>query len=94
MQKLNLKLQDIDQFAIHPGGKRILEAVEKGLNVSSEKNKSAYKVLSEFGNMSSPTVLFVLHEMWDNIKPKDKILSFAFGPGLTMESMLLEQVEI
>lgn len=93
MEKLQLTLKDINQFAIHPGGKRILEAVEKGLKLPAEINASAYKVLSEFGNMSSPTVLFVLHEMWDKIQPKDKVLSFAFGPGLTMESMLLERVE-
>lgn len=93
MQKLKLTLADINQFAIHPGGKRILEAVQKGLKLPAEVNESAYKVLREFGNMSSPTVLFVLDEMWDKIQPKDKILSFAFGPGLTMESMLLERVE-
>jgi predicted naringenin-chalcone synthase len=94
MGKLQLPLKDINQFAIHPGGKRILEAVEKGLELPKEINDSAYKVLREFGNMSSPTVLFVLQEMWDIIQPKDKVLSFAFGPGLTMESMLLERVEI
>jgi len=93
MNKLQLRLKDINQFAIHPGGKRILEAVEKGLNLPKEINVSAYKILKEFGNMSSPTVLFVLHEMWDKIQPNDKVLSFAFGPGLTMESMLLERVE-
>jgi predicted naringenin-chalcone synthase len=93
MEKLSLTLKDINQFAIHPGGKRILEAVEKGLKLPAEINASAYKVLREFGNMSSPTVLFVLHEMWNKIQPKDKVLSFAFGPGLTMESMLLERVE-
>jgi len=94
MVKLELTLEDINQFAIHPGGKRILEAVEKGLGLPAQINASAYKVLREFGNMSSPTVLFVLQEMWEDIQPNDKILSFAFGPGLTMESMLLERVEI
>ncbi|WKV13329.1 type III polyketide synthase [Marivirga harenae] len=93
MEKLQLTLKDINQFAIHPGGKRILEAVEKGLELPKEINESAYKVLKEFGNMSSPTVLFVLQEMWNKIQPRDKVLSFAFGPGLTMESMLLERVE-
>lgn len=93
MDKLQLTLKDINQFAIHPGGKRILQAVEKGLKLPTEINEAAYKVLREFGNMSSPTVLYVLEEMWLKIQPKDKILSFAFGPGLTMESMLLERVE-
>jgi predicted naringenin-chalcone synthase len=93
MNQLKLSLKDINQFAIHPGGKRILEAVEKGLQLPAEINKAAYKVLKEFGNMSSPTVLFVIAEMLDSIKNGEKVLSFAFGPGLTMESMLLERAE-
>lgn len=93
MEKLHLTLADINQFAIHPGGKRILQAVEQGLKLPVEINKAAYKVLKEFGNMSSPTVLFVIYELLSTIRPGDKVLSFAFGPGLTMESMLLESVE-
>lgn len=83
----------IDFFAIHPGGKKILEAIEQALGISKTNNKAAYEVLRSFGNMSSPTVLFVLKEVWDQLSASDKgkkILSFAFGPGLTMESMLLE----
>ena len=60
MEKLQLTLKDINQFAIHPGGKRILEAVEKGLKLPAEINASAYKVLKEFGNMSSPTGAFCI----------------------------------
>jgi predicted naringenin-chalcone synthase len=50
-------------------------------------------VLKNYGNMSSPTVLFVLHELMNTLTPADHgktVLSFAFGPGLTLESMLLE----
>lgn len=86
-------LNAISFFAIHPGGKRILEAIEQSLGLTKAQNSAAYEVLRSFGNMSSPTVLFVLKEIWDGLAATDdgkKILSFAFGPGLTMESMLLE----
>ena len=84
-------IRDIRFFAIHPGGRKILESVEQELNISPEMNEPAYHVLKNFGNMSSPTVLFVLDRIWSKLSAADKddlILSFAFGPGLTLESML------
>ena len=82
----------IKYFAIHPGGKKILEAVESELGIDRERNFAAHKVLSEFGNMSSPTIVFVLDELKKHIQPKDHdeyIFCMAFGPGLTLESSLL-----
>lgn len=93
LDKVSRKIMDISYFAIHPGGKRILEVIEAELNLNKEQNKYAYDVLRKFGNMSSPTVLFVLNEIWNQLTPGDQgkeILSFAFGPGLTMESMILK----
>ena len=93
MKKGPWKLSEIDYFAIHPGGKRILESIQQALNITSHQNRFAYQILRDFGNMSSPTILFVLKEIWDNLKKEDqgkRILSFAFGPGLTMESMILQ----
>lgn len=90
---LNLNLDDIDHFAIHPGGKRILEVIEEELQISRKQNWAAYHVLKEYGNMSSPTVLFVLQSILKSLTEEDNhknILSFAFGPGLTLESMLLK----
>lgn len=92
LRHMKLRLTDIDFFAIHPGGKRILEVIEQQLGLEKEDNRYAYQVLKQFGNMSSPTVLFVLKALWDDLKKSDtgkNILSFAFGPGLTLESMLL-----
>lgn len=89
--KLNKKISDIRHFAIHPGGKKILEVIEKELSITKEQNASAYHVLQQFGNMSSPTVLFVLTEVLKKLNHSDDnthILSFAFGPGLTLESIL------
>ncbi|WP_421891864.1 type III polyketide synthase [Marinoscillum sp.] len=93
LSKLSLNLSDIDYFAIHPGGKRILEVIEEELGVSRDQNGHAYEVMRNYGNMSSPTVLFVLQRLMKNISNQDEdknILSFAFGPGLTLESMLLK----
>lgn len=90
---LGMSREDIDLFAIHPGGKRILQVIEEELSMSKEDNSFAYQVLQEYGNMSSPTVLFVLRRLMDSLSEKDRdknVLSFAFGPGLTLESMLLK----
>lgn len=92
ISRMNLTREDINYFAIHPGGRRILEVCEEELGMASQDNECAYRVLSEYGNMSSPTVLFVIREHWKNLSAEDKsknMLSFAFGPGLTMESALL-----
>lgn len=91
LQNINKKIQDIKHFAIHPGGKKILEVIEKELGITREQNQPAYHVLNNFGNMSSPTVLFVLNEIFKNLDTSDNnsfVLSFAFGPGLTLESIL------
>jgi alpha-pyrone synthase len=93
LKNLNMKLSSIDYFAIHPGGRRILEAIEDELGVSKNDNRYAYDILRNYGNMSSPTVLFVLQSILKELKETDhgkNILSFAFGPGLTLESMLLK----
>jgi alpha-pyrone synthase len=97
LNTLSLSVEDIDYFAIHPGGRRILEAIEQALGLSKEDNRHAYEVLRYFGNMSSPTVLFVLKSIWSELTSADagkNILSFAFGPGLTLESMLLSVATI
>ncbi len=81
----------IKYFCIHPGGKRILEALGKGLSLTDGDLDTSYKILREYGNMSSATVLFVLKEMWYKTSA-DKgahIFSAAFGPGLTMESVIM-----
>jgi predicted naringenin-chalcone synthase len=92
MNNLSQPVESVDYFAIHPGGKKILAAIEDRLEISSEDNRFAYQVLREYGNMSSPTVLFVLKAIMDQLTPDDNgknVLSFAFGPGLTLESMFL-----
>lgn len=88
-----LSINDIDFFAIHPGGVKILQACEQALGIQKEDNHYSYQILKNYGNMSSATILFVLKAIWDDIEINDKqktIFSCAFGPGLTLESMLLK----
>lgn len=88
-----LKQVDIDYYAIHPGGMKILEACEQSLHVTKEQNEISYGVLRDFGNMSSVTILFVLKRYLDALSETDKgkhMLACAFGPGITMESMIAE----
>lgn len=93
LAQLGCGMNDIKHQAVHPGGVRILQAVEKSIGVSREKFEESYQVLRNYGNMSSATVLFVLKEILKRISVKehgDLALSMGFGPGLTLESMLLQ----
>ncbi|HEX6223873.1 MAG TPA: type III polyketide synthase [Chryseolinea sp.] len=93
LKKISRQVRDIRFLAVHPGGKKILENIEQELAISKEMNEAAYFVLKNYGNMSSPTILFVLHAIFNKIRLEDQneyILSFAFGPGLTLESMVLK----
>jgi alpha-pyrone synthase len=90
-----ISLQDIDYYAIHPGGVAILEACEESLGISPEDNRFSYDVLRQNGNMSSATILFVLKAIWKQLGVSDHhktIFCCAFGPGLTLESMLLRGI--
>lgn len=92
LDKIAVSFEDIQHFVIHPGGIKILQAIEKELNISKTENEDAYEVLRNYGNMSSPTVLFVLKQLFQRLNSShhgQRVLSFAFGPGLTLESMVL-----
>ncbi len=90
-----IELNDVDLYAIHPGGKSILQACESVLGISAHDNRYSYQILRDYGNMSSATVLFVLKAIWNDLTLNDHdktIFSCAFGPGLTLEAMLLKTV--
>jgi predicted naringenin-chalcone synthase len=91
IEKAGFPAESIKYFCIHPGGKRILEAVAKGLSFTNGDLDASYKILREYGNMSSATILFVLKEMWPKVMadPGAHIFVAAFGPGLTMESVIM-----
>lgn len=85
----NLKKDEITHWCIHPGGKKILEVIKQQLSLSIDDLSCSRKVLSEYGNMSSPTILFVLKEIMKGVQDKPaNIFGVAFGPGLTMETFI------
>jgi len=85
------KLSQIRNFAIHPGGKQILQKVQEAFELDPEVNAHAWDVLRQFGNMSSATILFVLDRMMEDPKVQGEILAMGFGPGLTLETLHLEK---
>ncbi|WP_143959304.1 type III polyketide synthase [Litoribacter populi] len=85
------KLSTIKNFAIHPGGKMILKKVEESFGIASEQNCFAHQVLRDFGNMSSATILFVLEKILKQTGNPGEILAMGFGPGLTLETLLLDK---
>jgi len=62
--------------------------IEQKLKLQKDELCFSRKILQAYGNMSSPTILFVLKEMWNNIQNGANIFGVAFGPGLTMETFL------
>jgi alpha-pyrone synthase len=84
----------ITHWAIHPGGKAVLDAVQTALRIPKHGLWQAREVLRQYGNMSSATVLFVLQRMLDPETPAGFGLAMAFGPGLTVESMQFAKGEV
>lgn len=87
----SVSLDAIDRWAVHPGGRSILDKVQQRLGLSDDLLEPSRTVLREQGNMSSATVLFILQRLLDGASPgtDERICALAFGPGLTIESTLL-----
>jgi predicted naringenin-chalcone synthase len=83
----NASVEEIDLWAVHPGGRSVLDAVETALALPADAMAASRKVLREFGNMSSATILFVLKEMLAAGRSGQRGKAMAFGPGLTAETM-------
>ncbi|MBP1933771.1 type III polyketide synthase [Ammoniphilus resinae] len=86
------QIEQIDHYIIHPGGKKVLEAFQKALDIPEEKLGITRQVLKENGNMSSCTVLYVLNEFikQKQMNPGEKGLISALGPGFSAEMILVE----
>jgi predicted naringenin-chalcone synthase len=92
LKAAGLRREEISRWAIHPGGKKILESIEKELGLDKQDLQVSYDILKNYGNMSSPTILFVLKDIMKRLNAgEEKIFAAAFGPGLTMETIILEQ---
>ena len=82
--------RDIDRFCCHPGGVKVIDAIESALHLPSGNLDLERQVLRDFGNMSAPTVLFVLHRLIERGLP-GQVLATAFGPGFTCAGLLLQR---
>lgn len=93
LENAHLDKNEISHWCMHPGGKRILSSIEKSIDITTADLKHSYNVLKNYGNMSSPTILFVLKEIMDSLaikkEKKTNIFGAAFGPGLTLETFIL-----
>lgn len=91
LEKLGKTTSDIIHFIAHPGGKKVLTAYEKSLGFPKEKTDISRHVLAQYGNMSSPTVLYVLKDFIES-RPSvgEEGLLTALGPGFSSEMLWLE----
>jgi len=78
----------IDLWAVHPGGRTVLDAVERALNLAPPALAASREVLRRYGNMSSATVMFVIERLLRSSARGQKGCAMSFGPGLTAETML------
>ena len=94
LKQKGFDVSQIKHWALHPGGRAILDSLQNGLNLSDEQLKPSREVLRNFGNLSSVSILFVLKNVIDNQSfQKDEFCcAIAFGPGLTMELVLFKVV--
>jgi len=89
LARRGLTIESVASWAVHPGGPRIVSAVEEALGLSGEATAVSRQVLAEYGNMSSPTVLFILDRLRRQNAPRPCV-ALAFGPGLAAETALIE----
>ena len=79
---------DISRFVCHPGGRKVLEAIEGALDLPTQSLDHEREVLKRFGNMSAPTALFVLERVLAGALPERSLL-VALGPGFTVSTVTL-----
>ncbi|WIN00988.1 3-oxoacyl-[acyl-carrier-protein] synthase III C-terminal domain-containing protein [Actinoplanes oblitus] len=90
LDRHGLKIDEVDGWAVHPGGPRILDVVRERLGLEESALAASRGVLSAYGNCSSPTVLLVLNALRRAPRPPRRVVMLAFGPGLTLYGALLE----
>jgi alkylresorcinol/alkylpyrone synthase len=90
LARMKLNLTDIDQFICHPGGARVIDAIETTLSLGQGTLEHERQVIADYGNMSAPTVLFVLERARAKGLPKRSLLT-ALGPGFTASCVSLRQ---
>ncbi len=88
----NLKTSDIKHYLLHPGGTKVIEEFESSLNINSNSTKYTKEVLQKYGNMSSPTVIYVINEFLNSgeYEKGDLGLIASLGPGFSSEVLLFQ----
>lgn len=90
LRRNGLSRSDITCWGLHPGGARVLDAAQEALGLSEQAMTASRRVLRSYGNMSSPSILFVLAELLSDTPPHGAYgVLAAFGPGLGVEAVLL-----
>ena len=87
--KMGVERDNIDRLCCHPGGVKVIDAIESALALNQGELNLEREVLNDYGNMSAPTVMFVLDRLLQQGLP-DKVLMTAFGPGFTCAGLMLE----
>jgi alkylresorcinol/alkylpyrone synthase len=90
LSERGLTLSDVDRFVCHPGGAKVLDALEGAFEVEPQRLNDARDVLRDYGNMSAATVMFVLERTLASPEPWRRALVSALGPGFTAGFTLLE----
>ena len=89
LEQFGHRVESVGSWAVHPGGPRIVTAVEQALGLSKEATAVSRRVLDQYGNMSSPTILFLLDDLRQREAP-GPCVALGFGPGLVAEAALFE----
>lgn len=89
-----IAVNEVKHWALHPGGRAILDSLQNGLQLSIEQLKPSREVLRNFGNLSSVSILYVLKNIIESqqLNKDDLCCAIAFGPGLTMELVLFKVI--
>lgn len=101
LAKQNHTRAEVDFWAIHPGGRRIIEEAQNGLGVTEKQAADSWYVLDNYGNMLSPSVMFVLERIFKRHREAIKRgeegvklgLAFSFSPGVGAEGIMLKQIK-
>ena len=93
LTKHQLTQKDLDFWAIHPGGRKIIEKLQSTCELSDRMVADSYDILRRYGNMSSPTILFILKQILEGRRDEIKNgIALAFGPGLSIEGCLFQKI--
>lgn len=93
LMERDLRIDDIAHWAVHPGGPKILEAVQSSLGLPDTAMADSWQILANYGNMSSPTVFFILRHQSQRRGTGPTVL-LGFGPGLIVEAALLSAAAV